>query len=311
MDLTSGEIAAQAPSETEITTPDIEMSEDQLRAKAIAVAKGQVEEPKAEPKIEEQGLPPDRLAILAKMQKKTKEREDRARLLEKQLEEKQKKLEDAVLFFEEFKNDPLSAIRKQNLDLNDLYARGITETQESEDPLFKKINELESKLTSKEKHEAEAAEKRIQQEQTAHEERKTRYIKHLDEVVKQKSDQYPMLQLGEDQGELIFKVQDNYHKETGKVLSLDESLDLINDYMENKFKEIVTSNDKVRNKLLTFLGHEQPETLTPEIKSQNSFTIDDSLPRSTAPQDSLEKMSEYERMELAKKQATELFKNMA
>lgn len=169
-----------------------------------------------------------RFAELAKRQRELFERE-------KQIKELEGKLSPVQAAIEAAKQNPLKLLEAAGISYEELtdYILSDGETVDnSKSPVEKKLEELELKLSAKEKAEQEAAEK-------ARMEAVEQQISAFKQSIKAASESYELVSTLEQQ-DLVYDVILSHHAESGEVLPIEEALRLTESYLEEQSKKILS-----------------------------------------------------------------------
>lgn len=169
------------------------------------------------------------------------------------------------------KKDPVSALKAAGWEVNDVL-RLINE--DGNLPIDKKLDiykdELESKYQERfEEMERKLAEKEQQEEQARYDQVLNNFKSEINSFV-DTSNECELIKLTDSQ-DLVFDVIEDYHKETGKVLDIEEAAKQVEEYLYEDMGKLLEKSEKLKGfsgkKPLNSEGSEA--TLTNSLSAQS------------------------------------------
>lgn len=245
------------------------------------------EETKTEEKVEDKDLEQDKefskkFNWLAKKERKIREDRAQAEALKAELESIRKENEALKAFKESLKTKPLATLKGEGLSFEDLTAQALSGDREN-DRLLALQNEMDAlkgeltnyrKLNEEKEKAAQAA-----QEKHAEESFRAQIGAFLDT-----SDKHELARTFQAT-DLVYDVIETQFEETGRLMSVDEAADLVEQYLEKKTEEDaerLRKTNKYKTKLVSkFALDNQAESPTAkaEVKERSTLTNESAPPR--------------------------------
>lgn len=233
------------------------------------------------------------------MDEKKKYQEER-----KQWEEKLVKIQEAEDFDKLFSSNPLEALKKKGVSLDHLNEYAIKNLSDEDlDPAQLKIKSLEEKLSTTEQRILEVLQKKEEEKEKAQTEAErdklvVEYKQNLDGFIQNNAEKYELITNYFDKDQAIdqlFEISAKYYEETNKILSPEESANLLEEYLEPIVKKMLGLN-----KVKSWLGSDSEDDLlalaTKKAQESGTFkTLTDDYAPATKAQ-SNKPMSDSERL---------------
>lgn len=222
----------------------------------------------------------------------------------KQWEEKLIKIKEAEEFEQLFATNPLDALKKKGITLDHLNEYAIKNLRDEDlDPIQLKIKSLEEQLKTNEEKilenfQKKQEEKEKQQAEAERDKLVAEYKQNLDGFLQNNNEKYELIStyFDKDQAiEQLFEISAKYYEETEKILSPEESANLLEEYLEPIVKKMLGLN-----KVKSWLGSDSEDDLlalaTKKAQESGTFkTLTDDYAPATKAQ-SNKPMSDSERL---------------
>lgn len=212
-------------------------------------------ETKEEPKKEE--IPQELLSPkFAAISRKERELAQKEREIAQREEKLKAREEDESLW----EADPFKALEKKGLDYEKLTQRVLGGKEDKLTLVEKKLLKMEQEQKQREEMEAR------QQVQEKIETFKT----HISDYVDSNAEKYEFI-AGTQLKNLVFEVTEQYYETHGKVLSIEEACDYVENYLE-KQAETIVGLKKVQAKLLNSKSKSPEKTPAPAVEQSKKET---------------------------------------
>jgi len=209
-------------------TPVVESVETPVENESVAVEEQASEEVSA-PEVDNEDLFSKRFSALSKREKK---------LVEEQA--KYKELEDKFSGMSEAKQaGVLKLLEYHGISLDDVIAEALGEDNTPEvDPVDKVRQEFEEYKQAQLDREAEEKRKLEEQNQNSINEAIDNHKQAITSHLSQNSDKYELINSQGEQ-DLVWEVTEAHFDEYGEVLSIEDASDKVEQYLENKVRELL------------------------------------------------------------------------
>lgn len=260
--------------------------------------------PQAQPEATPEQMPQESQGnpsfdLIAKMERRLKQREDEFKTKEQKLAEYEAKLKE----FEGFDENPFSVLSRKGWDLEKLNKKALETLGDDDlDPVARRFKQIEETLSKKDQEFEEKLKQAIAAKEKELQEKEQQYQievfkRDLKAHIASKKDEYEFVNTHPDGMELVYDVifTDLQRKQAsgGEVqpMSYDEAASKVEEYLYNEAQKYLSLN-KVKSKFI-----EKKDDWASLLQSQEPKTITQQM----APKSAIHpaELSEQERMKLA------------
>jgi hypothetical protein len=202
------------------------------------------------PPKEEQKIDPfaPKFAALSRKEKQLRQYEASVKAKEAELQKKLEEMEgrsketDGKLktFEEDFKSNPIKALKDRGLSLEDLIKIQMNDEQPTVEMQMKRMKEELESSTKKELEELRNSikQKEEQEAQQRYEQAIKSYKSEISNFIDSNADTYELIKAN-DASDLMFEVAEEYYKNNKKVLDIKEVADVVEQHLEAEAKKIL------------------------------------------------------------------------
>lgn len=178
---------------------------------------------------------------------------------------------------EEFRSSPLEALKKRNINYQDITNAALNDGKFSPDVEIKSVRDEITRL--RQENEQKEKQMLVQQQRAqaaAESEAIEGFKSNITNHIGQNTEKYELTKLydGED---LVFQTVEEHFNRTQKILSVDEACQLVEQYLESELERTSKESKKFQSK---FLAQQVKED---KARGSNSTTLTNNLQSSSAP----------------------------
>lgn len=250
----------------------------------------------------------DKFARLAQLDKAQRTRDAEIKARQKELADRESKIKEDLELARLFRENPLEAVKKSGLNLNELYSKSLDEIDTESDPVLKKLTELEKWKEAQEKSKTEEKTHAEIQAQERMEKAEKDYLEKLSGFVKSNEEKFPLLALYDDANDQVYQLIRATYEASGdekKILSEEEACAELQKHLVETYEKAF-NNERVL-KLFKLKKDNSDTNFESFLRPESGTTLDQTF-TSPVSNTNVDLSDEAARIRAATKLADQLFK---